>query len=121
MKANELSHFARARARKNWRKALIKLRAARYFAHVHLERVGTADRLSHIFYVTGKDTLGVDLHKQGIRYGLSDRFINGVSIVSMPEIHVDLEHDEQEMNRYAVIEKFFKYVERGTAVDVDNI
>lgn len=106
------------RARKNWRKALIKIRALRLFRHFQGNSITQTKDLANFFTPLNVNN---DASFDRRQARLSVRVIDGQSVVSNYNVEPNQEIDAQDMDRFAMVERFFKYVERGTPVDVENI
>ena len=107
------------RAFRHWRRALIKVRVIIAMKNIQGFPIHDLDNLPRLFI--SEDPEADSSQIKGNSFDLSRRFVNGVSIVSWIDYGSAKNFDDMDMDQYARVEAFFRYVERGNANDLVNI
>ena len=106
-----------SRARRNWAKAHTKVRVLIAMSRIDGIPISDTCQLTKLISPerfecpTPMDT----------NFNLSRRFVNGISIVDTVEPNMNQDMDFEDMDRFEMVERFFRYVERGNQNDIENL
>lgn len=103
-------------ARQRWRKAMIKLRALLYLRNIQGEHIKAGD-LRKTAFPWGVVT---SIRRLDTNYYISARYVNGISVVSLRDMRIK-DCEEEEIDLFDRVERFFKYIERGSENDLKNM